>query len=110
MKALNVIIAAMALASSSLAMAEGGADRVFGKAMQNNAKSMQEYALTQGKAAPEVTHYKYGMQLDIAEVIYITPADGSCGVRPVQMTYKDSSGALHTLEYRALSSSCSNGG
>jgi hypothetical protein len=110
MKALSAILTAMALASSSLAMAEGGADRVFGEAMKNNAKSMQEYALTQGKAAPKVTHYKYGMKLDIAEVIYITPADGSCGVRPVQMTYKDSSGTLHTLEYRALSSSCSNGG
>lgn len=51
---------------------------------------------------PEPQDYKYGMRLDIAEVIameYFPPEPNFCGVIPAQMTYEDSTGELNTIRY-----------
>lgn len=61
MKNLRVIAALSILTISSFAMAEGGADRVYGRMIQANEQSMQEYAAANGKNPPEVIHYRYGM-------------------------------------------------
>ena len=108
MKALKAITALMILTASSLAMAEGGSDRLYGKMIQANEQSMREYASAQGKNPPEVTHYRYGMKLDIAKVIHVTSTNGNCDVMPAQMTYEDSSGNLNILEYRASGTNCRN--
>ncbi|MCF7530972.1 DUF2790 domain-containing protein [Pseudomonas petrae] len=57
---------------------------------------------------PDVVHYNYGMHLDIAHVVNVTPAANVCAPTPVQMTYKDSSGAIHVLEYDVLGGGCTN--
>jgi hypothetical protein len=48
------------------------------------------------------------MHLDIAQVVNITPAADVCGPTPVQMTYRDSHGDTHVLEYSVLGSGCTN--
>ncbi|HEN8706411.1 TPA: DUF2790 domain-containing protein [Pseudomonas putida] len=108
MKSLNVIAALTVMVASSAALAEGGADRVYGRMIQANEQAMQEYAAANGKNPPEVIHYRYGMKLDIAKVVATTRTDSSCDVMPAQMTYEDSNGNLNILEYRAAGTGCLN--
>ncbi|WP_095120289.1 DUF2790 domain-containing protein [Pseudomonas sp. Irchel s3f10] len=62
----------------------------------------------QAIAADEAVAYRYGMQLDIAQVLSITPVADVCGVVPVEMTYLDSHGGKHILQYSEFGSGCSN--
>lgn len=62
----------------------------------------------QAFAADEAVAYRYGMQLDIAQVLSITPVAEVCGVVPVEMTYLDSNGGKHILQYSEFGSGCSN--
>ena len=48
------------------------------------------------------------MSLDIAQVVSITPVADVCGVVPVEMTYLDSHGAKHILQYSEFGSGCSS--
>ena len=52
--------------------------------------------------------YRYGIQLDIAKFVSITPVADVCGVVPVEMTYLDSHGGKHVLQYSEFGSGCSN--
>jgi hypothetical protein len=103
---IKAIFFVSAISVSSLAMAEGSADRVYGSMIQENEQAMQEYAAARGKTPPEVAHYRYGMKLDIAKLVNVTPTDSSCEVMPVQMTYEDSNGNLQTVEYRGMGTAC----
>ena len=109
MKSLKVIAALAAMVVSSATLAEGGADRVYGRMIQANEQAMQEYAAANGKNPPEVIHYRYGMKLDIARVVATTSTDSSCNVMPAQMTYEDSKGLLNTIKYNVMGV-CRNGG
>ncbi|UCR84198.1 DUF2790 domain-containing protein [Pseudomonas chlororaphis] len=110
MNVLKVSFAVSILTLSSLVMAEGGSDRVYGRMMQENQRAMEQYALKNGKANPEIVHYKYGMNLDIQKVVSITQANKTCSVAPARMTYEDSAGKLNTLEYRVMGTYCQDGG
>ncbi|WP_248749054.1 DUF2790 domain-containing protein [Pseudomonas sp. MWU15-20650] len=92
------------------ALAEGGGDRTFALMMERNEKAMADYAVTQGRPVPEVQAYRYGMKLDIAKVVNVTPPVRSCNVVPSRMTYEDSSGKLNTLEYQVMGVCRNNGG
>jgi len=105
---LKAVLAVSVISASSLVMAEGGGDRVYGRMIQDNEIAMQEYAAARGKTPPEVTHYRYGMKLDIAKVVHTSPTGSGCEVMPAQMTYEDSSGDLQTIEYRAMGTACRN--
>lgn len=55
------------------------------------------------------TPYQYGMKLDIAQVLDLKEPDQStCKVVHAQMTYKDSAGQVHQLNYLKLAQVCSN--
>lgn len=69
--------------------------------------SLSAYA-QESVVAPEAVHYAYGMHLDIAKVVNITQAADVCGPTPVQMTYKDSHGSTHILEYSVIGAGCTN--
>lgn len=69
--------------------------------------SLSAYA-QQAAVSPDVVSYAYGMHLDIAKVVNITPAADVCGPTPVQMTYRDSRGETHILDYSVFGTSCSN--
>ncbi|UQS16789.1 DUF2790 domain-containing protein [Pseudomonas sp. HS6] len=62
----------------------------------------------QAQASEEAVAYRYGMQLDIAQVVSITPVADVCGVVPVEMTYLDSNGTKHILQYSEFGTGCSN--
>ena len=104
-RALGVVVFALSMG----AMAEGGGDRAIAQMMENNQQAMARYAANQGKPAPEVQAYRYGMKLDIARVVSVTPPVRSCKVVPSRMTYEDSSGQLKTLEYQVLGLCRNNG-
>ena len=96
--ALGILTAILSFA----AMAEGGGDRTFALMMERNEKAMAAYAEKQGKPAPVVQTYRYGMELDIAKVVNVTPPIRACNVVPSRMTYEDSSGKLITLQYQVM--------
>ncbi|WP_397448037.1 DUF2790 domain-containing protein [Pseudomonas sp. NA-150] len=50
-----------------------------------------------------LTHYQYGMKLDIAQVVSQTESQDVNGITPVQLTYRDSQGVQHVLEYNTVS-------
>lgn len=56
-----------------------------------------------------VEHYSYSQHLDIAHVISTTEIANVCAVVPVRLTYEDSKGQKHILEYRVMGNGCSNG-
>ncbi|WP_426135420.1 DUF2790 domain-containing protein [Pseudomonas sp. PWP3-1b2] len=91
------------------ALAEGGGDRTFALMMERNEKAMADYAARTGKPAPEVQAYRYGMRLDIARVVNVTPPVRSCNPVPSRMTYEDSNGKLNTLEYQVMGVCRNNG-
>ncbi|WDU61634.1 DUF2790 domain-containing protein [Pseudomonas poae] len=105
----NVGLGVFAAILSFGAMAEGGGDRTFALMMERNEKAMQAYAQRNGKPAPEVQAYRYGMSLDIAKVVNVTPPIKSCQAVPSRMTYEDSSGKLTTLEYQVMGICRNNG-
>ncbi|KAA8552865.1 MULTISPECIES: DUF2790 domain-containing protein [Pseudomonas] len=91
------------------ALAEGGGDRTFALMMERNEKAMAAYAERNGKPAPQVQVYRYGMDLDIAKVVNVTPPIRACNTVPSRMTYEDSSGKLTTLEYQVMGVCRNNG-
>lgn len=92
------------------AVAEGGGDRTFALMMDRNEQAMAAYANRTGKPAPEVQVYRYGMQLDIAKVVNISPPIRGCNPVPSRMTYEDSSGKLTTVEYQVMGVCQNKGG
>lgn len=109
MKVFKSVVVVWALGLSAVAWAEGGGDRVFERAMQQNQRAMEIYAAQQGKAVPQVQAYHYGLALDIAKVVSMTPPLKSCGLVPSRMTYEDSAGQLQTIEYQ-VQGQCRNAG
>ncbi|SDV04504.1 Protein of unknown function [Pseudomonas corrugata] len=53
--------------------------------------------------------YSYSTSLDIKRVISISDAGDTCGPVSQQMTYEDSHGQRHVLQYQVMGSACSNG-
>ncbi|MGR3886365.1 DUF2790 domain-containing protein [Pseudomonas sp. 1152_12] len=56
-----------------------------------------------------VEQYSYAQHLDIARVMSISEVAHVCAVVPVRMTYEDSKGQRHILEYHVMGNGCSNG-
>lgn len=55
---------------------------------------------------PSIKTYVYGMKLDIARVISIKTDNPTCTVGPAWMTFEDSHGERHILEYRRMGDGC----
>lgn len=56
-----------------------------------------------------VENYTYSTKLDIDKVITVTDIADQCGPVPAQMTYEDSHGQRHVLQYQVMGTGCSNG-
>lgn len=56
-----------------------------------------------------VERYQYGMQLDIQKVITVSQIANECAPVPAQMTYEDSQGKRHILQYQVMGTGCSAG-
>jgi hypothetical protein len=55
-----------------------------------------------------VETYTYDTKLDIQKVITVTDIPDQCGPVPAQMTYEDSHGQRHVLQYQVMGTGCSN--
>jgi hypothetical protein len=55
-----------------------------------------------------VETYAYSTNLDIEHVISITEPANECAPVPVQMTYEDSHGERHVLQYQVMGTGCSS--
>ncbi|WP_296264434.1 DUF2790 domain-containing protein [Pseudomonas sp. UBA6562] len=60
-------------------------------------------------APAPVEAYSYAQHLDIAHVLSVSEVPNVCAVVPARMTYEDSQGQRHVLEYRVMGNGCSNG-
>jgi hypothetical protein len=109
MKIFKRMAFAAAMAVSVSALAEGGGDRTFERALSANTKAMEQYAASQGKAPPVVRDYTYGMKLDVVKVVSVVKPEAACAVVPTAMTYEDSKGQLNTIKY-SVAGVCRNGG
>ena len=58
---------------------------------------------------PPAERYTYATHLDIAKVISVDPIPDVCDVVPMHMTYQDTQGKQHILEYKVMGNGCSNG-
>ena len=56
-----------------------------------------------------VETYSYGSKLDVKKVISVTDVPPECGPVSAQMTYEDSQGQRHVLQYQVMGTGCSNG-
>lgn len=66
------------------------------------------FAAISAQAAEKTTvqtqeHYEYGMKLDIAKVVGQSEGVEVNGIIPMQLTYQDSRGAVHVMQYDVLS-------
>ncbi|MBD0679918.1 DUF2790 domain-containing protein [Pseudomonas sp. PSB11] len=100
-------IAVMALSLNALA--EGGGDKTFDRAVSANSKAMEQYAANLGKPAPVIKDYKYGMKLDVVKVVSMVRPQASCAAVPTVMTYEDSQGQLNTIRYTVAGECRRNG-
>jgi len=109
MKVLKLMTFASVLTMSLNVFAEGGGDRTFERALSANTKAMEQYAANQGKPAPVVKDYVYGMKLDVVKVVSVVRPPAACAVVPTAMTYEDSKGQLNTIKY-TVAGDCRNRG
>lgn len=109
MKVFKLMAFVGVMAMSLNALAEGGGDRTFERALSANVKAMEQYAANQGKPAPVVKDYEYGMKLDVVKVVSVVRPQVACAVVPTAMTYEDSKGQLNTIKY-TVAGDCRNGG
>lgn len=70
--------------------------------------SLGAHAYAEENKSPVET-YTYGSHLDIKKVITITDVPNDCGPVPAQMTYEDSKGQRHVMQYQVMGNGCSNG-
>ncbi|WP_033045984.1 MULTISPECIES: DUF2790 domain-containing protein [Pseudomonas] len=66
------------------------------------------YADTTNTSSTPIETYNYSTKLDIEHVISITEPANECAPVPVQMTYEDSHGQRHVLQYQTMGTGCSN--
>lgn len=71
--------------------------------------AMADEVANNGAEQIPVEQYSYSQHLDIAKVISMSEIPNVCEVVPARMTYEDSQGQKHILEYRVMGNGCSNG-
>ena len=102
-----IIAATMAM---PFAMASDLADKESDRILHKYQALVQKYAEDQGKPAPQVIKYKYGMEMDITKVVSVSRPAEVCRVVPARITYEDSQGSLNTIEYLVMGTGCRNDG
>ncbi|MHC8338589.1 DUF2790 domain-containing protein [Pseudomonas sp. HLT2-19-2] len=110
MKLIKLIAFVGVMVMSLNVLAEGGGDRAFEKMLRANTKAMEQYAANQGKPAPVVKDYEYGMTLDVVKVVSVVRPTVACAVVPTAMTYEDSQGQLNTIKYTVAGDCRKRGG
>lgn len=103
MRILKTLIFSLAIASPVASYAYAAGETTAEEVIQEHQKVVAKYADGKKKPLPTVVEYKYGMDLDIAKVVRMSPDVRACKVMPQLMTYEDSKGELNTVQYKVLS-------
>lgn len=96
------VLAALLLSSTQVAFSMTSAEKTHEKQLVENIKITQNYAKQNGKDAPEIIDYKYGIKMDISKLIHQTKDLEICGPFKKVISYEDSQGALHSVRYTKL--------
>lgn len=73
------------------------------------AQAFSDETPTSAASQTPVESYSYGMKLDIQKIITVSEIADECAPVPKQMTYEDSKGQRHILQYQVMGTGCSNG-
>jgi hypothetical protein len=98
------LLASLLIVSAALAMPVQASIKQDNEIISRHQQAVGDYAKRNGLVVPEIQPYAYGMKLDVARLVRISPDDKkACKPIPQLMTYQDSSGALKTVQYRVFS-------
>lgn len=78
-------------------------------AMKSTLLAIPALLLSCAAFADPMPVYHYGMPLDVAKVISIEQPNERCEVSLATMTYADSQGQVHSVQYLRQTEMCSNG-
>lgn len=93
------VFAALVLAQGAFAYSTNASDKENQQIESKSLQAAQSYAERLGKPVPEPVNYTYGMKLDVAKLVYMSPVQKHCGNVNRLMTYEDSQGSLKTVRY-----------
>lgn len=103
MKTLNTLLAGLVVVAGISTQAQASA-RQDNEIIRQHQQLVTAYAERNGLAVPQIQPYAYGMKLDVARLVRLSPDNRkACKPVPQLMTYQDSSGALKTVQYRVFS-------
>lgn len=103
MRIVKSIVLTLAIFSPVATYAFAAGERASEEIIKEHQQVISKYANSKNTALPAVVEYKYGMDLDIAKVVRLSPEAKTCAVMPQLMTYEDSKGDLKTVQYRVFS-------
>lgn len=103
MRIAKPLIFALAILSPVASYAFASDDSVANNIIKEHQEVVSQYAARENKPVPAIVEYKYGMKLDIAKVVRVSPETRVCKVMPKLMTYEDAKGELNTLQYQVMS-------
>lgn len=110
MKHISLTMIIAATMTMPFAMASDITDKESDRILHKNQALVHKYAVDQGKPAPQVIKYKYGMEMDIVKVVSVSRPAEVCRVVPARITYEDSQGSLNTIEYLVMGTGCRSDG
>lgn len=103
MRIAQPLMLTLALLVSGASYANTATDTAKNAVINEHQAFVNGYATDTKRPLPSIVDYTYGMKLDIAKVVRLSPDMKTCGVMPQLMTYEDSSGELKTLKYQVMS-------
>lgn len=70
--------------------------------------ALADETTTAATQKPVVEPYEYSQHPDIAHVISNSAIPNICAVVPARLTYEDSQGKRHIMEYHVMGNGCTN--
>lgn len=99
--ALLFIVAAASAGPSASATVQDFPNEQVAQIEAEAQTAAQRYAERVGKTTPVIEDYRYGMPLNIAKVVFITPKPQFCGIVPKIMVFEDTRNSLRSVRYRS---------
>ncbi|QXI26572.1 DUF2790 domain-containing protein [Pseudomonas vanderleydeniana] len=103
MRIIQSLVFTLAIISPVVSHAFANDESLTRRIIQDHQEAISQYAQDNNKPLPAIVNYTYGMKLDIAKVIRVSPEMRLCKVIPQLMTYENSKGELNTLQYKVMS-------
>jgi hypothetical protein len=99
MNTLELLLVLTLAGTTQSSFAQTPSKEIVDKLEAQNQSALQRYAIETGKPVPPVVDYNYGMKMDIAKTIHVSPPVRVCGNVKKFISYQDSKGELHSFRY-----------